>query len=174
MAGPGADSAPIRWLLLIPQIPPRPNYLRVKMGRRLQQLGAAAIKNSVYAPTSSTSRRRRASCSAPNAGARSTTRGERARIGTHAVAPTSVGDLGNRLLRANGSQAADAVLAEITERLKPPTESPPPDPSKAITARDVRHRTWLTRKGVHVDRMASAWLIRRFIDPEASFKFVSY
>ena len=27
-------------------------------------------------------------------------------------------------------------------------------------------------KGIHVDRMASAWLIRRFIDPEASFKFV--
>lgn len=33
-------------------------------------------------------------------------------------------------------------------------------------------RTWVTRKGVHVDRIASAWLIRRFIDPEASFRFV--
>ena len=31
----------------------------------------------------------------------------------------------------------------------------------------------VTRKGIHVDRMASAWLIRRFIDPNASFKFVS-
>jgi len=30
----------------------------------------------------------------------------------------------------------------------------------------------VTRHGVHVDRMASAWLIRRFIDPEATFKFV--
>jgi hypothetical protein len=30
----------------------------------------------------------------------------------------------------------------------------------------------VTRKGIHVDRMASAWLIRRFIDPEARFKFV--
>src|SRR5881628_2932221 len=37
-----------RWLLLIHQIPPRPAYLRVKIGRRLQALGAAAIKNSVY------------------------------------------------------------------------------------------------------------------------------
>ena len=27
-------------------------------------------------------------------------------------------------------------------------------------------------RGIHVDRMASAWLIRRFIDPEARFKFV--
>jgi hypothetical protein len=31
--------------------------------------------------------------------------------------------------------------------------------------------TWVTRKGVHVDRMASAWLIRRFIDPAARFRF---
>ena len=34
-------------------------------------------------------------------------------------------------------------------------------------------RIWVTRRGVHVDRIASAWLIRRFIDPEARFKFVS-
>src|SRR5205809_4583478 len=40
-------------------------------------------------------------------------------------------------------------------------------------SRDVRGRTWVTRKGVHVDRMASAWLIRRFIDLEARFKFRS-
>ena len=38
-----------RWLLLIHQIPPKPAYLRVKVGRRLQGLGAVAIKNSVYA-----------------------------------------------------------------------------------------------------------------------------
>jgi hypothetical protein len=37
----------------------------------------------------------------------------------------------------------------------------------------THNRTWGTREGVYVDRMASAWLIRRFIDPEARFKFVS-
>jgi hypothetical protein len=37
-----------RWLLLIHQIPPKPDYLRVKIGRRLQRVGAVAIKNSVY------------------------------------------------------------------------------------------------------------------------------
>jgi hypothetical protein len=31
---------------------------------------------------------------------------------------------------------------------------------------------WATRAGVHVDRTACAWLIRRFIDPEAEFVFV--
>jgi hypothetical protein len=33
-------------------------------------------------------------------------------------------------------------------------------------------RVWVTRKGVRIDRIASAWLIRRFIDPEARFRFV--
>ena len=41
-----------------------------------------------------------------------------------------------------------------------------------VIRRRTRGRTWVTRKGIHVDRMASAWLIRRFIDPEARFKFV--
>ena len=35
-----------------------------------------------------------------------------------------------------------------------------------------RGATWVTREGVFVDRIASAWLIRRFIDAEARFKFV--
>src|SRR3546814_10338592 len=37
---------------------------------------------------------------------------------------------------------------------------------------DLADRTWVTRSGVHVDRIACAWLIRRFIDPQARFKFV--
>src|SRR5215831_9912999 len=47
-------ASPTRWLLLIHQIPPKPDYLRVKIGRRLQRVGAVAIKNSVYVlpPTS--------------------------------------------------------------------------------------------------------------------------
>lgn len=32
---------------------------------------------------------------------------------------------------------------------------------------------WVTRPGVHVDRAACAWLIRRFVDPGAEFAFVS-
>jgi hypothetical protein len=31
---------------------------------------------------------------------------------------------------------------------------------------------WATRSGCHIDRAACAWLIRRFIDPEAEFVFV--
>lgn len=32
---------------------------------------------------------------------------------------------------------------------------------------------WATRAGCHVDRIGCAWLIRRFVDPEAVFIFVS-
>ena len=38
-----------RWLLLIHQLPAKPAYLRVKVWRRLQALGAVAVKNAVYA-----------------------------------------------------------------------------------------------------------------------------
>jgi hypothetical protein len=33
-------------------------------------------------------------------------------------------------------------------------------------------RTWATRKGIHIDRIASAWLIRRFIEAKAPFRFI--
>ena len=32
---------------------------------------------------------------------------------------------------------------------------------------------WATRQSIHIDRASSAWLIRRFIDPEAEFVFVA-
>ena len=35
--------------------------------------------------------------------------------------------------------------------------------------KDYRGRTWATRERLWIDRVASAWLIRRFIDPEAKF-----
>src|ERR1700755_2479656 len=38
-----------RWLLLIHQLPTKPAYLRVKVWRRLQTLGAVSVKNTVYA-----------------------------------------------------------------------------------------------------------------------------
>src|SRR6185295_11584371 len=40
--------AAARWLLLIHQLPPKPDYIRVRVRRRLHRLGAVAIKNTVY------------------------------------------------------------------------------------------------------------------------------
>src|SRR5436309_14337663 len=42
------ESSEGRWLLLIYQLPPKPDYFRIKIWRRLQRLGSVAIKNSVY------------------------------------------------------------------------------------------------------------------------------
>ncbi len=41
-----------------------------------------------------------------------------------------------------------------------------------IAARDYRSRVWATRRHLWIDRVASAWLIRRFIDPRAQFRWL--
>ena len=51
--------------------------------------------------------------------------------------------------------------------------STPSAPAAAPEASgDLTGRVWVTRQGVQIDRIASAWLIRRFMDPRARFKFV--
>ena len=42
-----------------------------------------------------------------------------------------------------------------------------------LTTPSFKGRTWVTRPRPGVDRMSSAWLIRRFIDPKARFGFRS-
>src|SRR5207245_3607755 len=80
-------------------------------------------------------------------------------------------DRGDRLLRharAIGCGAGRGAAG----RARPGRERPGARaPVQARAGR--RGRTWVTRRGVFVDRIASAWLIKRFIDPEARFKFVA-
>jgi hypothetical protein len=45
--------------------------------------------------------------------------------------------------------------------------------SPRLRPEDYQSRTWVTRLGVKVDRVACAWLIRRFIDKTATLKFVN-
>ena len=49
MMGEGDTTAEQRWLLLIHQLPSKPAYFRVKIWRRLQGIGAVAVKSTVYA-----------------------------------------------------------------------------------------------------------------------------
>ena len=42
-----------------------------------------------------------------------------------------------------------------------------------VSKADYQNRTWITRPRPGIDRVSSAWLIRRFIDPEATFVFDS-
>jgi hypothetical protein len=68
--------------------------------------------------------------------------------------------------------AAEALLRQLETRLQ---AGQPPVPASTGAGRqrfaELIGLTWVTRKGVHVDRIASAWLIRRFIDPTARFRF---
>jgi hypothetical protein len=43
----------------------------------------------------------------------------------------------------------------------------------AIPLRELTGKSWVTRQDIHVDRIACAWLIKRFVDPKGSLKFVS-
>jgi hypothetical protein len=73
---------------------------------------------------------------------------------------------------APGREAAAAVVKELRSRLanaKPKTE--PRAPGDLLAS--CRGKVWVTRVGIHVDRIASAWLVRRFVDSAAEFKFVA-
>jgi hypothetical protein len=45
------------------------------------------------------------------------------------------------------------------------------EPLNVSHGTQMQGATWVTRSGVKVDRMASAWLIRRWIDRDATFRF---
>jgi len=75
--------------------------------------------------------------------------------------------------QANGREQALALLAAL-EPLSVPRGAPPQEPVMTASALPTsKGRTWVTRANVQVDRMASAWLIKRWIDPGARFKFVT-
>ena len=65
-------------------------------------------------------------------------------------------------------EEAEKVMNEIDRKLHAKTTNPiaRPLPTK------IKGRVWVTRRGVKVDRIASAWFIRRFVDPAAKFLFV--
>jgi hypothetical protein len=52
-------------------------------------------------------------------------------------------------------------------------ESARRDPAPTLDLTKLRGRHWVTRPRPHVDRIASAWLIKRFIDPDAVFVFAT-
>ena len=188
---------PPRWLLLIHQLPPKPDYFRVKIWRRLQALGAVPIKNSVYAlPFSAQATedfqwlRQEITAGGGEASVcratfvdglsdqgieelfRSARDAEYDEVSRHAETVESAAEITRleRRLRditaldhfgAEGRKAAEAVVAGLKIR------------NTGRGKRDkipMRH-TWITRPDVHVDRIASAWLIKRFIDPKARFAF---
>ena len=194
--------APPEWLVLFHQIPPKPDYFRVKVRRRLQRIGAVALKNSVYVlPRRADTREDfewlvreiraeggeaalcRGQFLAGISDEEIRTMFESERTSDYAAIAEEARSLSgddrsdearDRLRRrleeterldffdAPGRAAAEAALSDRGTELAE-QGSVIPRPAGA---------TWVTRTGVKVDRISSAWLIRRFIDPAARFKFV--
>jgi hypothetical protein len=75
---------------------------------------------------------------------------------------------------ADGREAVDGLLGALEAQLREENSMDTTAASNQNAAGDtgLKGRVWVTRQGVHVDRIASAWLIQRFIDPAARFKFV--
>ncbi len=59
-------------------------------------------------------------------------------------------------------------LARLSERLLPRSETPAVPTTRK---QDYHGKTWVTRPRPYVDRLSSAWLIRRFIDPKATIRY---
>ena len=138
------DAPGARWLLFIHQLPLKPDYLRVKVRRRLRRLGAMALKQTVYVlPHTEESLEDL-----------QWLRQEIETDGGSAVIAAA------SFLEGMTDQEVDAQFAlEVPRGTARETDKVRPG------------QTWVTRKDVHVDRIASAWLIHRFIDPKARFKF---
>ena len=77
---------------------------------------------------------------------------------------------------SRGGQALNQRIKSTTANLKTLLGSEPiKEKPVTITPRrveDYQGKTWVTRKKPFVDRMASAWLIKRFVDKKASFHFI--
>jgi hypothetical protein len=209
-----------RWLLLVHQIPAKPDYLRVKVGRRLQKIGAVALKKTVYVlPRSDAAREdfewvRREIAGAGGdamvidaalaAGVSDSDVEDlfrRAReadfVALAEIARASLRSLGKKRIADDRRRALLAHVARLEKQLEDIVAidffgAPSREPTRALLV-DLRRRaetplaeaapasdpnerprgaTWVTRAGVHVDRIASAWLVRRFVDADARFKFV--
>jgi hypothetical protein len=210
-----------RWLLLVHMLPATPTGVRVRTWRRLQQIGAIAVKQSVYVLPDSPGAREdfewlKTEIDAGGVEAtviaadtvdawsndalieefrearqagyaelarhieRVVARGSRAK---KQIPPATrlVDGFRQRLLALEqvdffGSAGRDRVVA-LLERLERTSAGVA---SAGVAAghgeanpKSYRQRVWVTRPRPGVDRMASAWLIRRFIDREARFDFVS-
>jgi len=73
-------------------------------------------------------------------------------------------------LGAPGGAEVRRLEEAIAMRTRRPEKSRP-EPQPTLDLTKLRGRRWVTRPRPHVDRIASAWLIKRFIDPEATFVF---
>jgi hypothetical protein len=71
---------------------------------------------------------------------------------------------------APGGAEVRRLQEAIAMRSRRP-ETPRREEPATLDLTKLRGRRWVTRPRPHIDRIASAWLIKRFIDPDATFVF---
>jgi hypothetical protein len=192
---------------LLHHLPPKPDYFRVRIRRRLQQLGAIALKNAAYVlPNTEQATEdfhwlaeeiRRDGGVAILAETRFLVGVRDAELvqqfnEQRAVVYRSLADQARDALQLEPA-AAMSVVSELEERLQEAVRQDQFGADERASAEaaieEARRQAaavfetsilpdrpaaavWVTRQNVFVDRISSAWLIRRFIDREARFKFV--
>ncbi len=72
--------------------------------------------------------------------------------------------------RAAGALERLKILFARSEALRIKEAPQPPPP---VAAASLQGRVWVTRASPHIDRLASAWLVRRRVDSRSRFKFVA-
>jgi hypothetical protein len=73
----------------------------------------------------------------------------------------------------NAIHALTALRREIQLRLSPDEPSPAQASVERRPQEDFQNRTWATRKRPWVDRLATAWLVQRFIDKAPTFLWLA-
>ena len=222
-----------QWILLIHQLPPKPTNLRVRIWRKLQKLGAVAIKNSVYVlpATEKTHedfqwlkqeiesaggeaavfraasvegaadeeiiaafRKTRdeefaavtANFDGLTGAIREQARGKHLSAGRLSAHETEIARLhaeveriaANDFFGAAGRAAAFSAYERCQKAIRD-AQGPTPKAAQSKTkdgSLDVakyQGQRWVTRRNLHIDRLASAWLIKQFIDKRPRFYFVA-
>lgn len=210
-----------QWLLFLMQLPTKPAAPRIKLWRRLQQIGSVALRGSVYVLPDTPAAREdfewlqaevigaggQSSILAAHAltveeeqaivtafqGARSedfkkltravhdATARLRATPAARHAAMKALRAAERELVRIDaidyggsaGRAEAVAAVSALAVRLEGRTVNKPGSTTAPLRAHDYKGRIWVTRPRPGVDRMSSAWLIRRFLDPTATFQFAT-
>ena len=223
----------LEWILLIHQLPPKPTNLRVRIWRKLQKLGAVAIKNSVYMlPANEKAhedfqwlkqeiessggeatvfqaasvegatdeeiiaafRKVRdeefaaitAELDGLTGAIRGQNKGKHLSAGRLTAHETEIDKLHTELERINAidffnanGRAASLAAYERCQKAIRAAHGPSSKATRStstsgtLNLAEYQGRRWMTRRNLHIDRLASSWLIKQFIDKRPRFYFVA-
>ena len=89
------------------------------------------------------------------------------------LAAIQAGDFFPGKAGASAASALAALRREVELHLAPDEPASSRVPIERLDAADFQHRTWATRARPWVDRLATAWLVHRFIDKTPTFRWLA-